>query len=77
MTEHEHLELTKTVMLLKGLYMLSWAVIQCGYIIAWTLTSIEFAGGPCKADDALGPVMTDIQKHLDDKLKEATGENKC
>ena len=70
MTEH-----TKTIMIVQAIYMLAWAVIQCGYIVAWTLTSIEFAGGPCHADDALAPVMKPIQKELDEKLKETIGED--
>lgn len=71
MTEH-----TKMMMFLKAIYMLSYAVIQCGYIIAWTLTSIEFAGGPCSADDALKNVMKEINDGLNNRMNDAIkGEN--
>lgn len=66
MTEH-----TKMMIFVKTIYMLSYAVIQCGYIIAWTLSAIELAGGPCTADEALHGTMTDIQEGLDNKFKDA------
>ncbi len=66
MTEH-----TKMMIFVKTIYMLSYAVIQCGYIIAWTLSAIELAGGPCTADEALHGIIQDIQTGLDEKLKDA------
>ena len=66
-------EYTKTIMLLKGMYMIAWAVIQGCYLIAWALVSIEFANGSM-ADEAIDPRKEHIESSLLELMSKALKE---
>ena len=63
-------EYTKIIMLLKGMYMIAWAVLQGCYLIAWALISIEFASGDM-ADDAIDPRKELIESSLSELMSKA------
>lgn len=66
-------EYTKITMLLKGMYMIAWAVIQGCYLIAWALISIEFANGDM-ADKAIDQRKVHIESSLSEALSKALKE---